>query len=52
MAGNSLRPGYPHATNDPDAALRYQHATPERDRSIADAISRLIEAADTAQNPS
>ncbi|MEA2826290.1 MAG: hypothetical protein QOG43_729 [Actinomycetota bacterium] len=27
------------------AALRYQHATPERDRSIAEAISRLIEAA-------
>ena len=32
------------------AALRYQHATPERDRSIADAISRLIEAANTAQS--
>ena len=32
------------------AALRYQHATPERDRSIADAISRLIEAAGSA-NP-
>jgi integrase len=34
------------------AALRYQHATPERDRSIAEAISRIIEAADTAQDPS
>jgi integrase len=32
------------------AALRYQHATPERDRSIAEAISRLIEAANTAQS--
>ena len=32
------------------AALRYQHATPERDRSIADAISRLIEAANTVQS--
>jgi integrase len=27
------------------AALRYQHATPARDRSIAEAISRLIQAA-------
>jgi len=30
------------------AALRYQHATPERDRAIAEAISRLIEAANGA----
>jgi integrase len=30
------------------AALRYQHATPARDRTIADAISRLIQA---AKNP-
>ncbi len=35
------------------AALRYQHATPERDRAIAEAISRLIEAAATTDpNPS
>ena len=27
------------------AALRYQHATPERDRAIAEAISQLVEAA-------
>ena len=33
------------------AALRYQHATPERDRSIADAISRLIEAAGLPSGP-
>jgi len=32
------------------AALRYQHATPERDRSIADAIARLIEAANIAES--
>ncbi|MEA2901695.1 MAG: hypothetical protein QOH36_1582 [Actinomycetota bacterium] len=30
------------------AALRYQHATPERDRAIAEAISRLIESANGA----
>ena len=28
-----------------EAALRYQHATPARDRTIAEAISRLIQAA-------
>jgi integrase len=32
------------------AALRYQHATPERDRSIAEAISRLIDAANTTHS--
>ncbi len=32
------------------AALRYQHASPERDRAIAEAISRLIEPANTAQS--
>lgn len=31
------------------AALRYQHATPERDRAIAEAISRLVEAAEARQ---
>ncbi len=30
------------------AALRYQHATPERDRAIADAIALLIDAAASA----
>lgn len=28
--------------SSPQAALRYQHATQRRDRSIADGISRLI----------
>jgi hypothetical protein len=32
-----------HATQD--AALRYQHATDERDRVLADGIDRLIQAA-------
>jgi integrase len=33
--------------SSPQAALRYQHATQRRDRSIADGISRLI----TQQRP-
>jgi hypothetical protein len=32
-----------HATQA--AALRYQHATDERDRALADGIDRLIQAA-------
>jgi hypothetical protein len=31
-----------HASTD--AALRYQHATSDRDRAIADALDRLAEA--------
>jgi hypothetical protein len=33
------------------AALRYQHATSERGREIADRLGMLMRAADTAQEP-
>jgi integrase len=33
------------------AALRYQHATPDRDRAIADGMDRLIEAARKKEQP-
>lgn len=35
----------------PDAALRYQHATPERDQVIASGIDRMIEEARRRQPP-
>jgi hypothetical protein len=39
-----------HATQE--AALRYQHATDERDRELAPGIDRLIQAAmDAADDP-